>query len=58
LTWQNLGWRIGKKYGARSRDEIVTLYEALAENYRQNRMVRVGRFLWSDADVELHHNQE
>ena len=37
LTWQNLGWRLGKKYGPRSRDEIVTLYEILAEHYRQSR---------------------
>ena len=58
LTWQNLGWRLGKKYGARSRDEIVTFYEVLAEHYRQNRTVREERFLWNDADVEFHHNVE
>ena len=37
LTWQNLGWRLGKKYGPRSRDEILTLYEILAEQFRQSK---------------------
>jgi hypothetical protein len=37
LTWQNLGWRLGKKYGPRSRDEIVTFYEILSEHYQKSR---------------------
>ena len=48
----------GKKYGPRSRDEIVTLYQILAEHYRQNRTAREERFVWNDADVEIQHDEE
>ena len=58
LTWMNLGWRLGKKYGPRSRDEITTLYEILAEHYRQNQATRENRFVWNDGDVEIFRPEE
>lgn len=33
LTWRNLGYRLGKKYGRRNIEEIGTIYESFAAQY-------------------------
>ncbi len=33
LTWTNLGYRMGARFGLRSRDEMDTLYEVFAAQH-------------------------